>query len=91
MFIGGHLANAAPAASISGFIQRFPGARVVSAGTLGGEAACVQEGTGSDSVSMCAFFDDDSFGEVVSPTMSTAALAGVMRTMRPSVETVVKK
>jgi hypothetical protein len=91
MFIGGHLANAAPAASVASFTQSYPGAKVVSAGTLGGQAACVQEGTGTDSVSMCAFFDNDSFGEVVSPTMNATALANVMRTMRPSVETVAKK
>jgi hypothetical protein len=91
MFIGGHLANAAPAASVASFTQSYPGAKVVSAGTLGGQAACVQEGTGTDSVSMCAFFDNDSFGEVVSPTMNATALANVMRTMRPSVETVARK
>jgi hypothetical protein len=91
MYIGGHLANAAPAASIASFTQKFPGAKVVSAGALGGQAACVQDGTGSDSVSMCAWFDNDSFGEIVSPTMNATALADVMRTMRPSVELVAKK
>ncbi|HEX3312195.1 MAG TPA: hypothetical protein VHS32_38635, partial [Streptosporangiaceae bacterium] len=69
MFIGGHLANADPAASITSFTQQFHGAKVVSAGALGGKAACVQDGTGSNSVAMCAWFDNDSFGEVVSPTM----------------------
>src|SRR4029077_17272634 len=67
MFIGGHLANAAPAARITSFTQQCRGAKVVSAGALGGKAACVQDGTGSNSVAMCAFFDNDSFGEVVSP------------------------
>ena len=33
MFIGGHLANADPAASITSFTQKFPGAHVVSAGS----------------------------------------------------------
>ena len=88
MFIGGHLANADPAASITSFTQQFHGAKVVSAGALGGKAACVQDGTGSNSVAMCAFFDNDSFGEVVSPTMNATALAGVMQKIRPSVETV---
>ena len=46
MFIGGHLANADPAASITSFTQQFKGAQVVSAGALGGEAACVQDGAG---------------------------------------------
>jgi hypothetical protein len=40
---------------------------------------------------MCVFFDNDSFGEIVSPTMKANVLAGVMRTMRPSLEIVVKK
>jgi hypothetical protein len=86
MFIGGHLANADPAASIASFKQ-LPGARVVSAGALGGEAVCVQDG----SAPMCAWFDDDSFGVVSSPTMNTTALASAMRTVRSSVEVLVKK
>jgi len=86
MFIGGHLANADPAASIAGFTQQYRGAKVVSAGALGGKAACVQAGTGTNRVSMCAWFDNDSFGEVVSPTMSATALANEMHTVRPSVE-----
>ena len=93
MFIGGHLANAAPAASITSFTQKFPGAHVVTAGALGGKAACVQEGTSaaSNSVSMCAWFDNDSFGEIVSPTMNATALSSAMRTIRPSVELLAKK
>jgi hypothetical protein len=91
MFIGGHLANAAPAASVASFTQKFPGAEVVSAGSLGGKAACVQEGSSSDGVSMCAWFDNDSFGEIVSPTMNSAALAQEMLMVRPAVEQVVKK
>jgi hypothetical protein len=92
MFIGGHLANADPASSIGSFVQKFVGAKKVSAGALGGLAACVEEAPGtSNSVAMCAFFDNDSFGEMVSPTMSAASLASEMRTMRPSLELVVKK
>jgi len=91
MFIGGHLANAAPASSITSFTQKFAGAKVVSAGALGGRAACVEEAPGTaDSVAMCVFFDNDSFGEIVSPTMNAASLANVMRTMRPSLEQVKK-
>jgi len=90
MFIGGHLANAAPATSVASFTQKFPGAAVVTAGSLGGKAACVEEGSSSDSVSMCAWFDNDSFGEIVSPTMSSATLAKEMLTVRPAVETVKK-
>jgi hypothetical protein len=92
MFIGGHLANAAPATSITSFTQKFPGAKVVSPGALGGKAACVEEGGGnSDNVSMCAWFDNDSFGEIVSPTMNATALADAMINVRPAVEVVVKK
>jgi len=86
MFIGGHLANADPGASVTSFTQQFRGAQVVSAGALGGNAACVQDGTGVNSVAMCAWFDNDSFGEVVSPTMNADALASSMRTVRSSVE-----
>ena len=92
MFIGGHLANAAPASSIASFTQKFAGAKVVSAGALGGQAACVEEAPGTaDSVAMCVWFDNDSFGEIVSPTMNATALANVMRTMRPSLEIVKPK
>jgi hypothetical protein len=91
MFIGGHLASATPAASITGFTQKFAGAAVVSAGSLGGQAACAEEGaTSSSQVSICAWFDNDSFGEIVSPTMNAATLATVMRTVRPDLEIVVK-
>ena len=90
MFIGGHLANADPAASVASFRQQFKGAKVVSAGALGGQAVCVQDGTGSNAAAMCAWFDNDSFGETVSPTMDPAALAAVMKTIRPSVELLAK-
>jgi hypothetical protein len=92
MFIGGHLANAAPATSITAFTQKFAGATVVPAGSLGGQAACVQNGgKTSDSVSMCVWFDNDSFGEIVSPTMPALMLASAMQTIRPSVEQVATK
>jgi hypothetical protein len=91
MFIGGHLANADPATSITDFTQKFVGATVVSAGALGGEAACVEEGAKtSNAVSMCVWFDNDSFGEIVSPTMNARALATAMLMFRPHLEVVVK-
>ena len=91
-FIGGHLANASPGSSIANFIQNFPGATVVSAGSLGGKAACVEEKPGTAAAeTMCVFFDNDSFGEMYSPTMNVTALENVMRTMRPSLELVVPK
>ena len=43
------------------------------------------------SVAMCAWFDNDSFGEVVSPTMNVSALANTMRQIRPHVELVVEQ
>ena len=91
MFIGGHLASAAPATSITSFTQKFAGAAVVSAGSLGGQAACAEEGaTSSSQVSMCVWFDNDSFGDMISPTMNATTLATVMRTVRPDLEIVVK-
>jgi hypothetical protein len=91
LFIGGRLAGASPGASIKSFTGRFIGARLTSAGALGGQAACVsgQPGSGG-SLAVCAWFDDDTFGEVVSPNMSASALAAEMRAIRPSVEHVAK-
>jgi hypothetical protein len=91
MFIGGHLANADPAASVASFTQQFTGAKVASPGSLGGKAACVQDGTGANAVAMCAWFDNDSFGEIVSPTMNATALATTMQLVRPSVELLAQK
>ena len=92
LFIGGNLLNASPKVSVTSFTQRFKGAHITSAGSLGGEAACVNA-TASEpgSVAMCAWFDNDSFGEVVSPTMNASALANTMRQIRPHVELVVEQ
>ena len=92
MFIGGHLADADPTSSIASFTQNFRGPIMVSAGSLGGEAACVEsQGGTSDGVALCAWFDDDSFGELVSPTMNATQLGHEMLTVRPAVEFVVTK
>ena len=89
LFIGGNLLNASPKVSVTSFTQRFRGARITSAGGLGGEAACVNATASQPgSVAMCAWFDNDSFGEVVSPTMNASALASTMRQIRPHVELV---
>ena len=72
------------------FTQKFPGAEVVTAGSLGGKAVCVEEGSSADSVSMCAWFDNDSFGEIVSPTMTATQLSHQMLTIRTADEHVVK-
>src|SRR5579862_94060 len=91
MFIGGHLTSAKPATSITDFTQKFAGATAVSAGSLGGQASCVEEGaTTSSPASICVWFDNDSFGEIVSPNINATTLATVMRTVRPDLEIVVK-
>jgi hypothetical protein len=91
LFIGGNLANANPVDSVTSFTKRFRGATVTSAGTMAGKAVCVNA-TASEpgSVAMCAWFDNDSFGEVVSPTMNASTLASTMRQIRPKVELVAK-
>jgi len=92
LFIGGNLLNASPMVSVTSFTQRFKGASVTSAGGLGGAAACVNAtATEPGSVAMCAWFDNDSFGEVVSPTMNATALANTMRQIRPHVELIAKQ
>ncbi len=40
---------------------------------------------------MCAWFDDDSFGELTSPTMTATQLSHEMLNIRAAVEHVVKK
>jgi hypothetical protein len=86
LFVGGHLANSDPASSIASFEQTHPSAQVVSAGSLGGEAACVTTTAYNESGAMCVWFDKNSFGTLVSPTMSTAKLANTMDTVRPGIE-----
>ncbi|MGD0560243.1 MAG: hypothetical protein ABSA93_35405 [Streptosporangiaceae bacterium] len=91
LFIGGHLNNADPSASIASFQQQYPAAKVVSAGSMGGEAACVEVQAGSQgNAAECIWFDNDSFGQMVSSTMNTAALEKVMVSVRPDLERVVK-
>jgi len=86
MFVGGKLSSAAPATSLANFTQTYPGATVVPAGSLGGEAACAEAQANGQGVAMCVWFDNDSFGELVSPTMSTAKLATTLDAVRPSLE-----
>jgi len=86
MFVGGKLASADPSASIANFEQSYPNAHAVSAGSLGGQAACTTTHLNGQSASMCVWFDNDTFGTVVSPTMTTAKLAATMDAVRPSLE-----
>jgi hypothetical protein len=92
LLIGGNLVNASPTDSVASFTKRFKGATITSAGTLGGKAVCVNA-TASEpgSVAMCAWFDNDTFGEVVSPTMKASQLASAMRQIRPKVELLAPK
>jgi hypothetical protein len=86
MFVGGHLANSAPSSSVTSFEQSYPHSVVVPAGGLGGEAVCTTTSEGNESLAMCAWFDNDSFGTMVSPSMSTAKLASTMLTVRSGLE-----
>lgn len=91
LFIGGHLNNADPSASIASFEQQYPAAKVVPAGTMGGEAACVEVKAGTQgNAAECIWFDNDSFGQMVSSTMNTSGLQKIMVSVRPDLERVVK-
>ena len=86
MFVGGKLTGADPGASITNVEQTYPGTAAVSPGSLGGQAACTETHLNGQSASMCVWFDNDTFGTVVSPTMTTAKLASTMDAVRPSLE-----
>jgi hypothetical protein len=91
MFVGGHLANSDPASSLTSFEQQFPSATVVPAGALGGQEACATTTAQGESVSMCVWFDNDTFGTLVSPTMTTAKLATALDQVRPGFEQITKQ
>jgi hypothetical protein len=84
LFIGGNLSGTSAKSFITSFIGKLPGAVITAAGPLGGEAACVP-GTGGNPAE-CAWADNDTFGLVASPTLSSQALASELRLMRPQVE-----
>jgi len=83
LFIGGNLAGSA-SSFISSFTGMIPGAFVTSAGSMGGQAACVPGTAGRPSE--CAWADNDTFGLFASPTLSASALGAEMRSMRALVE-----
>jgi hypothetical protein len=87
MFVGGKLASADASASIANFTQSYPAARTVSPGSLAGEASCTETHVNGEEAAMCVWFDNDTFGAVVSPTMTTTQLASTMDSVRPSLET----
>jgi hypothetical protein len=88
LFIGGNLAGSSANSFISSFIGSLPGAVTTSPGSLGGAAACVPSVSGHPAE--CAWADDDTFGVLLSATMSATDLAGELRLMRPQLEHHVK-
>lgn len=89
MFIGGNLTGGASADSlIDAYISRLRGAVTTSAGSLGGKAACAPGSNGGPAE--CAWADNDTFGVVVSATLTSADLGDVMRQIRPLVEHVAR-
>jgi hypothetical protein len=90
MFVGGKLSGADPGASVANFEQTYQGAKAVSPGVFGGQEACTETHLNGESASMCVWFDNDTFGTVVSPTMTTAKLATTMNTVRPGLEHLAK-
>jgi hypothetical protein len=88
LFIGGNLTGTTSGAFISSFIGSSPDAVTTSAGSLGGSAACLPSVSGHPAE--CAWADDDTFGVVLSPTLSATQLASEMRAMRPMVEHLAK-
>jgi hypothetical protein len=87
LFVGGNLSGSA-GSFISSFTGSLRSAFVTSAGSLGGQAACVP-GVGGHPAE-CAWADGDTFGLIASPDLGASALANDLRLMRPQVEHVVR-
>jgi hypothetical protein len=91
LLIGGNLSGTSPGAFISSFTSQAKGAKLTSAGPLGGQAACVGAQTSVlGSGALCTWVDNDTFGLVASPAMNVSQLAAQMRAIRPQVEHLVK-
>ncbi len=91
LFIGGNLTGVSASGFIASFTQQSKGAFVTSAGSLGGSAACVNaQASVPGSVALCTWADNDTFGEVASPTMTATRLATQLRAIRPLVEHTVR-
>jgi hypothetical protein len=88
LFIGGNLTGSSSSSFISSFIGSSPDAVTTSAGSLGGSAACLPGVSGHPAE--CAWADNDTFGVVLSPTLSATQLAGELRVMRPELEHLAK-
>jgi hypothetical protein len=85
IFVGGKLANADPVAEVDNFRKTSPGAKFVKPG-MDGDEACGTATVSGESVAMCVWFDNDTFGEFVSPTMKPAQLGTTMNQARPKLE-----
>jgi hypothetical protein len=91
LFIGGKLTGASPVTALKEFTAKFSDVRPASVGSFDGEAACVDGPvTANGTTAVCAWFDDDTFGELVSANMSVTELASEMHAFRPSLELVAK-
>ena len=86
MFVGGKLASADASASITNFAQTYPDTNKVFPGSLQGDAACTETHVDGEEAAMCVWFDNDTFGALVSPTMTTTQLASTLGNVRPSLE-----
>ena len=87
LFIGGQLSGVSPSGFIASFTKQFQGASSISAGSMGGQAACVNaQASVAGSVALCTWADSNTFGLVASPTMNATQLGAQMRAIRPRVE-----
>jgi hypothetical protein len=84
LFIGGNRSGTSADAFMNSFTGKVQGATTTSPGSMGGAAACVPSVGGR--LGECAWADNDTFGVLASPTLSTSQLANEMRTVRPLVE-----
>ncbi len=89
VFIGGNLIGSSSASNIiSGFRAQSRGSFTTSAGALGGQAACAPGSRRR--LAECAWADGDTFGVIISPTLTAAGLASELRQLRLLVEHVAK-
>jgi hypothetical protein len=87
LFIGGRLSGVSPSGFIASFTKQFQGASSTSAGSMGGQAACVNaQASAAGNVALCTWADNNTFGLVASPTMDATQLGARMRAIRPLVE-----
>ena len=87
LFIGGNLSGTSAADFIAGFRSQFRDAVLTSGGALGGRAVCVNAQSGRPGTgALCSWADNDTFGVLASPTMSSSKMAVELRYMRPYLE-----